>query len=62
MATYAKISNKEFTVSERARRQEAEGEKSVIKANNRKSDEYAALESASRESITSANLEGLEGE
>ena len=62
MATYAKISNKEFTVSERARRQEAEGEKSVIKANNRKSDEYAALESAYRESFTSATLEGLESE
>ena len=62
MATYAKISNKEFTVSERARRQEAEGEKSVIKTNNRKSDEYAALESAYRESFTSATLEGLESE
>ena len=39
MAHYAKISNDEFTVNERARLIEAQNEKNVIEANNKASDE-----------------------
>ena len=62
MAHYAKISNDEFTVSERARLSEAESEKSAIEANNIASDEYAALKTTYDDSFTSANLQTLEGE
>jgi len=62
MAHYAKISNEEFTVSERARLREAQSEKNVIEANNRASEEYATLKTAYEESFTSATLQTLEGE
>ena len=62
MAYYAKISNNEFTVSERARLMEARDEKGVIEANNRASEEYSTLETAYRNSFTSATLQTLEGE
>ena len=62
MAHYAKISNNEFTVSERARLIEAQSEKGVIEANNRASEEYSTLETAYRNSFTSPTLQTLEGE
>ena len=62
MAHYAKISNDEFTVSERARLREAKSEKNVIEANNVASDEYATLKTAYEDSFTSATLQTLEGE
>jgi len=62
MAYYAKISNNEFTVSERARLQEAQSEKGVIEANNRASEEYATIKTAYEDSFTSATLQTLEGE
>ncbi len=43
MAYYAKISNNEFTVSERARLIEAQSEKGAIEANNRASEEWFTL-------------------
>ena len=46
MAYYAKISNEEFTVSERARLRDAQSEKSAIENSNRASEEYATLETA----------------
>ena len=62
MAYYAKISNQEFTVSERARLREARYEKDVIENDNRASDEYATLKTAYEDSFTSATLQTLEGE
>jgi len=62
MAYYAKISNQEFTRSERARLEEARHEKSVIENNNRASEEYATLKTAYQNSFTSATLQTLEGE
>ena len=62
MAYYAKISNEEFTVSERARLMEAQSEKSVIESNNIASNEYAALKTTYDNSFTSATLQTLEGE
>jgi len=62
MAYYAKISNDEFTVSERARLMEAQSEKNVIEANNRASEEYATLKTAYNNSFTSTTLQTLEGE
>ena len=62
MAHYAKISNDEFTVSERARLREAQSEKGVIEANNRASEEYATLKTAYENSFTSSTLQTLEGE
>ena len=62
MAYYAKISNDEFTVSEWARLSEAQSEKGVIENDNRASEEYATLETAYRNSFTSATLQTLEGE
>ena len=62
MAYYAKISNDEFTVSERTRLREAQSEKSVIEANNIASEEYATLKTAYDNSFTSATLQTLEGE
>jgi hypothetical protein len=62
MAHYAKISNQEFTVSERARLIEAQSEISVIENNNRASEEYSTLETVYRNSFTSATLQTLEGE
>ena len=62
MAHYAKISNDEFTISERARLKEARSEKGVIEANNISSAEYATLKTAYEDSFTSANLQTLEGE
>ena len=54
MAHYAKISNDEFTISERARLIEAQSEKGVIEANNRASEEYATLKDAYDNSFTSS--------
>ena len=62
MAHYAKISNDEFTVSEWARLRQAQSEKGAIEADNRASEEYATLETAYRNSFTSATLQTLEGE
>ena len=62
MAYYAKISNEEFTVSERARLRDAQSEKGVIEANNTASEEYATLKTAYENSFTSATLQTLEGE
>ena len=62
MAHYAKISNEEFTVSERGRLEEATEEKNVIVGNNRASEEYATLKTAYEDSFTSATLQTLEGE
>ena len=62
MAYYAKISNQEFTVSERARLSEARHEKNVIEYNNRMSDEYATLKTAYEDSFTSATLQTLQDE
>jgi len=62
MAHYAKISNEEFTTSERDRLKEAKEEKSVIEDNNRLSEEYVTLKTAYENSFTSATLQTLEGE
>ena len=62
MAYYAKISNEEFTVSERARLMQAESEKLAIEVNNISSEEYATLKTAYDDSFTSATLQTLEGE
>jgi len=62
MAYYAKISNQEFTVAERARLREALNEKDVIENDNRASDEYATLKTAYEDSFTSDTLQTLEGE
>ena len=62
MGHYAKISNEEFTVSERGRLREAQSEKGVIEANNRASEEYATLKTAYEDSFTSDTLQTLEGE
>ena len=62
MAYYAKISNNEFTVSERARLMEARDEKGVIEANNRASDGYVALKNMYYSKNTSDTLEGLQAE
>jgi len=62
MAHYAKISNEEFTVSERKRLKEATDEKNIIEANNRASEEYNTLKTAYEDSFISATLQTLEGE
>ena len=62
MAYYAKISNDEFTVSERARLREAQSEKSAIEVNNTESEEYATLKTVYEDSFTSSTLQTLEGE
>tara|TARA_R100000654_G_scaffold354_3_gene1316 strand:- start:17107 stop:18006 length:900 start_codon:yes stop_codon:yes gene_type:complete len=62
MAHYAKISNEEFTVSERARLQEARSEKSAIIASNMATDEYATLQEVYTNSFTSETLQTLESE
>ena len=62
MAYYAKISNDEFTVSERARLMKAIDEKNAIEFNNRASEEYATLKTAYYDSFTSATLQTLEVE
>ena len=62
MAHYAKISNQEFTVSERARLLEAQREKSAIIASNMATDEYAALQEVYTNSFTSETLQTLESE
>ena len=62
MAHYAKISNQEFTVSERARLQEAQSEKTAIIASNMATEEYAELQEVYRNSFTSETLQTLESE
>ena len=62
MAYYAKISNDEFTVSERARLMEAIDEKGAIEFNNRASEEYATLKAAYYDSFTSVTLQTLKDE
>jgi hypothetical protein len=62
MAYYAKISNDEFTVSERARLQEARYEKGVIENDNRASDGYVALYNMYGTKNTSDTLESLQAE
>tara|TARA_R100001015_G_C4554001_1_gene115241 strand:+ start:97 stop:813 length:717 start_codon:yes stop_codon:yes gene_type:complete len=59
MAHYAKISNDEFTVSEKIRLREAEIEKSVIEANNRASEEYALLKTAYEDSFSGSEAEQI---
>jgi len=62
MAYYAKISNEEFTVAERARLIEAQSEKNVIEADNRASDGYVALKNMYDTKYTSDTLESLQAE
>jgi len=62
MAHYAKISNDEFTVSERARLMEARHEKGVIENDNRASDGYVALYNMYGTKNTSDTLESLQAE
>ena len=60
MAHYAKISNAEFTVNERARILEADKERSVIIENNISSQEYEDLKEIYDNTFTSPTLETLE--
>jgi hypothetical protein len=62
MAHYAKISNQEFTVAERARLREALNEKDVIENDNRASDGYVALKNMYYSKNTSDTLETLQAE
>ena len=62
MAYYAKISNAEFTVTERARLQEVQNEISVIESDNRASSGYIALENMYHSKNTSDTLEALQAE
>jgi vacuolar-type H+-ATPase subunit I/STV1 len=62
MAYYAHISNEQYTVADRARLEEARGEKDVIETANRASDEYATLKTAYQDSFTSETLEGLQSD
>ena len=62
MAHYAKISNQEFTVAERARLREALNEKDVIENDNRASDGYVALKNMYDTKYTSDTLESLQAE
>ena len=63
MAYYAHISNEQYTVADRARLQEARGEKDVIETANRASEEYADLrESYGNSPSTSETLEGLQSD
>ena len=62
MAYYAKISNEEFTVAERARLIEAQSEKNVIEADNIASDGYVALKNMYDTKNTSDTLKSLQAE
>lgn len=62
MAYYAKISNEEFTVAERARLREVQDEINTIEADNRASDGYVALENMYHSKNTSDTLETLQAE
>jgi hypothetical protein len=63
MAYYAHISNEQYTVADRARLEEARGEKDVIETANRASDEYADLrETYGNSPSTSETLEGLQSD
>ncbi len=63
MAHYAHISNEQYTVADRARLEEARGEKDVIETANRASDEYADLrETYSNSPSTSETLERLQSD
>lgn len=62
MAYYAKISNEEFTVAERARLLEIQDEIDVIESNNRASDGYVALKNMYHSKNTSDTLETLQAE
>jgi len=62
MAYYAKISNEEFTVAERARLREALNEKDVIENDNRASDGYVALKNMYDTKNTSDTLKSLQAE
>ena len=63
MAHYAHISNEQYTVSDRARLEEARREKDVIETANRASDEYADLrETYGNSPSTSETLEGLQSD
>lgn len=62
MAYYAKISNEEFTVAERARLLEIQDEIDVIEADNRASDGYVALKNMYQSKNTSDTLDTLQAE
>lgn len=62
MAYYAKISNEEFTVAERARLEEVNREIDVIESDNRASDGYVALKNMYHSKNTSDTLETLQAE
>jgi hypothetical protein len=63
MGHYAHISNEQYTVADRARLEEARGEKDVIETANRASDEYADLrETYGNSPSTSETLEGLQSD
>ena len=62
MAYYAHISNEQYTVADRARLQEAKGEKDVIINDNMTSDGYVALKNIYGTKNTSDTLETLQAE
>ena len=62
MAHYAKISNLEFTITERARLEEVTREIDVIQSDNRASDEYIALRDLYGTKNTSETLESLKND
>jgi hypothetical protein len=62
MAHYAKISNAEFTTTERARLLEADQERNVIIENNISSQEYEDLKEIYDNTFTSPTLETLQSE
>lgn len=62
MAHYAYISNEEFTVADRARLQEARGEKDVIIHDNMDSDGYKAIKNLYQGKNTSDTLEALQSD
>ena len=59
MAHYAKISNEEFTVAQRARLEEVRTEIDAIQSANRKSQEYISLKELYNSKDTSETLESL---
>lgn len=62
MAHYAKISNLEFTITERARLKEVTLEIDIIQLDNRASDEYIALRELYGTKNTSETLESLKSD
>ena len=59
MAHYAKISNEEFTVAQRARLEEVRTEIDAIQSANRESQQYISLKELYNSKDTSETLESL---